>query len=139
MSRRPPIYESDLIEPGKAITEFQVSEPLEAGEYEIHLNISAYTMDENLSPLNGADVKAVLHVVKIKEDMTMKKAFTAAAAMAVAVISTVATVSAANTESGRTDLTLYVPNDPVYHHHRSGDRSAQAPPRTPRYRLPPAM
>ena len=39
----------------------------------------------------------------------MKKAFTAAAAMAVAVISTVATVSAANTESGRTDLTLYVP------------------------------
>ena len=44
----------------------------------------------------------------------MKKAFTAAAAMAVAVISTVATVSAANTESGRTDLTLYVPNDPVY-------------------------
>ena len=58
-----PIYESDLIEPGKAITEFQVSEPLEAGEYEIHLNISAYTMDENLSPLNGADVKAVLHVV----------------------------------------------------------------------------
>ena len=44
----------------------------------------------------------------------MKKAFTAAAAMAVAVISTVATVSAANTESVRTDLTLYVPNDPVY-------------------------
>ncbi len=58
-----PIYESDLIEPGKAITEFQVTEPLEAGEYEIHLNISAYAMDDELTALNGADVKSVLHVI----------------------------------------------------------------------------
>lgn len=58
-----PVYESDLIEPGKAITEFEVSEPLETGEYEIHLNISAFTMDESLTALNGADVKAVLHVI----------------------------------------------------------------------------
>lgn len=58
-----PVYTSDLIEPGKAITEFEVSEPLEAGDYEIHLNISAFTMDESLTALNGADVKAVLHVV----------------------------------------------------------------------------
>ena len=58
-----PIYTSDLIEPGKAITEFEVSEPLEAGDYEIHLNISAFTMDDSLTDLNGADVKAVLHVI----------------------------------------------------------------------------
>ena len=58
-----PIYTSDLIEPGKAITEFEVPEPLEAGDYEIHLNISAFTMDESLTALNGADVKAVLHVI----------------------------------------------------------------------------
>ncbi len=58
-----PIYESDLIEPGKAVREFEVTEPLEAGDYEIHLNISTYTMDEDLTPLNGAVVKAVLHVV----------------------------------------------------------------------------
>ena len=58
-----PIYTSDLIEPGKAITEFEVSEPLEAGDYEIHLNISAFTMDESLTDLNGADVKAGLHVI----------------------------------------------------------------------------
>ena len=58
-----PIYESDLIEPGKAITEFEVSEPLEAGDYTIHLNISSHTMDEDLASLNGADVKSVLHVV----------------------------------------------------------------------------
>ena len=58
-----PIYESDLIEPGKAVREFDVTEPLEAGDYEIHLNISTYAMDEELTPLNGAVVKAVLHVV----------------------------------------------------------------------------
>lgn len=58
-----PIYESDLIEPGKAVGEFDVTEPLEAGDYEIHLNISTYAMDEELTPLNGAVVKAVLHVV----------------------------------------------------------------------------
>ena len=58
-----PIYESDLIEAGKAVREFEVTEPLEAGDYEIHLNISTYAMDEELTPLNGAVVKAVLHVV----------------------------------------------------------------------------
>ena len=58
-----PIYESDLIEPGKAVRELEVTEPLEAGDYEIHLNISTYAMDEELTPLNGAVVKAVLHVV----------------------------------------------------------------------------
>ena len=58
-----PIYESDLIEPGKAVREFEVTEPLEAGDYEIHLNISTYAMDEELTPLNGAVVKAVLRVV----------------------------------------------------------------------------
>ena len=58
-----PIYESDLIEPGKAVREFEVTEPLEAGDYEIHLNVSTYTMDDTLTPMNGAVVKAVLHVV----------------------------------------------------------------------------
>ena len=58
-----PIYESDLIEPGKAVREFEVTEPLEAGEYEIHLNVSTYAMDDELTPMNGAVVKAELHVV----------------------------------------------------------------------------
>lgn len=29
-----------VVEPGKAITEFEVSEPLETGEYTIHMNIA---------------------------------------------------------------------------------------------------
>ena len=58
-----PIYESDLIEPGKAVREFEVSRTLDPGDYEIHLNISTYAMDDALTPMNGAVVKAVLHVI----------------------------------------------------------------------------
>lgn len=58
-----PIYESDWIEPGKAVKEFKVEKALDKGEYELHLNITACTLDESHDLLNGADVKAVLHVV----------------------------------------------------------------------------
>lgn len=58
-----PIYTSDYIEPGKAITQFEVSEPLTAGDYSIYLNIAAYSMDGENTRLNGARVKADLHVV----------------------------------------------------------------------------
>lgn len=58
-----PIYESDYIEPGKAITEFEVSNGLAAGEYKIHLNIASYSMDGKNTRMNGADVQADLHVV----------------------------------------------------------------------------
>lgn len=58
-----PIYESDLIEPGKAVREFEVSKPLDPGDYEIHLNISTYSMDNTITPMNGAVVKADLHVI----------------------------------------------------------------------------
>ena len=56
-------YESDLIEPGKAITEFEVSKPLDAGDYDIYFNIATYSMDGENTRLNGASVKALLHVI----------------------------------------------------------------------------
>lgn len=58
-----PIYESAYIEPGKAIREFQVDKPLNAGDYTIYMNISTYSMDGKNTRLNGASVKADLHVV----------------------------------------------------------------------------
>ena len=58
-----PIYESDYIEPGKAISEFQVDKALDAGDYTIYMNISTYSMDGKNTRLNGASVKADLHVV----------------------------------------------------------------------------
>ncbi len=58
-----PIYTSDFIEPGKAIREFQVSKSLETGDYIVYFNISTYSMDGEYSRLNGASVKATLHVI----------------------------------------------------------------------------
>lgn len=58
-----PVYESDYIEPGKAVTEFQVNKPLETGDYTIYMNISTYSMDGKNTRLNGASVKADLYVV----------------------------------------------------------------------------
>ena len=58
-----PIYESDYIEPGKAISEFQVDKALDEGDYTIYMNISTYSMDGKNTRLNGASVKADLHVV----------------------------------------------------------------------------
>ena len=57
------LYESDFIEPGKAVREFEVSKLLDSGDYEIHLQISTYTMDDDLTQMNGANVKSVLHVI----------------------------------------------------------------------------
>lgn len=58
-----PIYESDYIEPGKAVTEFKVNNALDAGDYTVYMNISTYSMDGKNTRLNGASVKADLHVI----------------------------------------------------------------------------
>lgn len=57
------IYESDLIEPGKAITEFEPSFKLDKGEYELYLTISTYSLDQKQTPLNGAKIKTTLHMI----------------------------------------------------------------------------
>lgn len=57
------LYESDLIRPGTAITEFAVANLPDAGDYDLYINISTYSMDDSLSSMNGAQVKTVLHVV----------------------------------------------------------------------------
>lgn len=57
------IYESDLIEPGKAIKEFEPENVPEAGDYKLYLNISTYSYDEEKTPMNGAQVKAELHIL----------------------------------------------------------------------------
>lgn len=57
------LYDSDLIEPGKAITEFAVENLPEKGDYDLYINISTYSLDESLESMNGAQVKTILHVV----------------------------------------------------------------------------
>lgn len=57
------LYDSELIEPGKAITEFAVENLPEKGDYELFINIGTYSLDDSLESMNGAQVKTLLHVV----------------------------------------------------------------------------
>lgn len=57
------LYDSDLIEPGKAITKFAVENLPEKGDYDLYINISTYSLDGSLESMNGAQVKTILHVV----------------------------------------------------------------------------
>ena len=57
MSRRRPSMSPILSSLEKPLQNFRYQNPWRREEYEIHLNISAYTMDENLSPLKRGGCK----------------------------------------------------------------------------------
>lgn len=57
------LWKSELIEPGKTSKPIVLSKTLEKGMYpNAVLRYSCYRMDENLSPLNGAETKLTLWV-----------------------------------------------------------------------------
>lgn len=56
------LYRSGLIPPGHAISGFSISRSLEAGEYDAVLRISTYSLEDGVTPMNGADMKTVLVV-----------------------------------------------------------------------------
>ncbi len=56
------LYKSDLIEPGKAIKKVTLENVPKPGTYKLVMKINTYGFDENLSPLNGAEVKTTLVV-----------------------------------------------------------------------------
>ena len=57
------LWKSELIEPGKTSKPIVLSKALEKGMYpNAVLRYSCYRMDENLSPLNGAETKLTLWV-----------------------------------------------------------------------------
>ena len=55
------IYQSKMVEPGKAITQITLSKELSAGEYPAILKISTAVMDDGRA-MNGANVETVLKV-----------------------------------------------------------------------------
>ena len=57
-----PLYTSDYIEPGKAVTQIQLSQRLAAGEHSLTIHIDTYALD-TVEPLNNAEVQALLMVV----------------------------------------------------------------------------
>lgn len=57
-----PIAATGLIEPGKAVQSVELSEPLQAGNYELKIKVNTYTIDTQ-SKLNNAIVYADLQVL----------------------------------------------------------------------------
>lgn len=58
------LWESNLIEPGKALYKIDLEEPLSAGEYKDSiLKYECFSLDSRLTPLNGAEIKLKLNVI----------------------------------------------------------------------------
>ena len=59
------LWQSGLVEPGKAIYEITMNQVLTAGEYEnATLKYVCFAMDEEQTPLNGSEIKLTLHVLE---------------------------------------------------------------------------
>lgn len=59
------VWESDLVEPGKAIYTLTLDQGLSAGTYEnCTLKYECYAMDEEQTPLNGSEIKFTMNVLK---------------------------------------------------------------------------
>lgn len=54
------LYESGLIEPGKAVTEIQFDRTFQEGTYDIVINISTFSLDDPEKPMNGGSVECKL-------------------------------------------------------------------------------
>ena len=56
------IYTSKLVEPGRAITQLELTKTLDRGEYDLIIKVSPYSLEDKAA-LIGAEVKADLNVV----------------------------------------------------------------------------
>lgn len=58
------LWESKLIEPGKAVYDITLSQALSAGTYEnCVLKYECFKMDKDLTPLNGSEIKFTMNVL----------------------------------------------------------------------------
>lgn len=56
------LYKSGYIEPGSAVPEFGLNQELEAGEYDILLEVEAWDLEDHTQALNGGSIEARLQV-----------------------------------------------------------------------------
>lgn len=65
LSDRTLLWESGLIEPGRAVYNITLKEALGIGSYEdAILKYECFSMDEGQTPLNGSEIKFVLNVIE---------------------------------------------------------------------------
>jgi len=56
------LYSSGLVEPGRCISEIELSHALAKGSYEATVHVQPYRYDDGLTPTNNADVKTTIVV-----------------------------------------------------------------------------
>ena len=56
------LWRSELIEPGENSKPLELEQPLEKGTYKARITYECFRMDEELSQLNGAELKLTLRV-----------------------------------------------------------------------------
>lgn len=56
------IYSSDLIEPGRAVSGFQLEKMPDKGKYNITISVHTYSNDKKRASMNGAEIQAVMLV-----------------------------------------------------------------------------
>jgi hypothetical protein len=56
-------FTSNLVEPAMCIEDLKLTKPLKKGRYTAILKLSTYSLDESLTPMNGANVEFDLVVV----------------------------------------------------------------------------
>lgn len=56
------LYESGLIEPGTAITSFQLTKSFSEGEYRVLIEVDAFDINDYKKALNGGEMEAILRV-----------------------------------------------------------------------------
>ena len=57
------LYESDLIEPGRAVKEISLEHLPDVGDYNLDINIDTYSLEDGVTAMNGGVCSTVLHVI----------------------------------------------------------------------------
>lgn len=54
------LYESGLVEPGKAVTEVPLGRTFEAGIYDLEIAIKTFSLEDGETPMNGGNINCTL-------------------------------------------------------------------------------
>ena len=58
------LFESGLVEPGKAVTEVPLGRTFEAGTYDIEIVINTFSLEDGESPMNGGNIECTLVAIE---------------------------------------------------------------------------
>ena len=62
------LYESGLIEPGKAVTEVPLGRTFDAGIYDLNITINTFSLEARETPMNGGNIECKLVAVEAAQE-----------------------------------------------------------------------